>query len=783
MTSFNIKEQALLHFNQGNYQQAISLYEEYLTTDNIDLEVSIYLCLALLLENKDELSQNILSSIELSEDIAIQVNFYNQLLDIAAKTAFQLFQKKDIIQAEKLYLFINNLDSSYADSYLGLGMIKFQQNEFNLAIDYLQIFIDLEPQEHIAYYYLGLCYKNQNEWDKAIFNLETVIKLNPQFGQAYHELSFCYLQNHNFSQAINKSQIAIELNPNLAEAYCNLGICLQHEEKIEAAIIQFQKALIINPDLSEALNNLGACLHDIEQYQEAIPYLKKAVEINPNLVEAYYNLGSCLQKENNFQDIIGLYEKAINIDKNNAKAYLGLAIGLLKISNDTNKADFREKAIKYLNKSLELEPNSPEAYCRLATCFYQKGQVEEAIKLCQKAIEYQPDFSLAYYNLGICNRYQANIKQALLNFEKALELNPNDNVTKHLIETITECEKSGYFPQLQQGDNAWDAMLFKDNSYYRLFYLTGSSQSRPFWTVGEIASAISYDLKTWEYQGVIIKPNLDLDWANARILAGSVYKENGIYYFFFAASSSENILHEIIALATSSDGINWEWKQEPFLELHSSYYSTRPSFHEGMTLTHYPWRDPYIVQEPSTGNYYMFFTANSPNPNSIYQGCIGCAVADRIDGNYTLLAPATYPIIEDIGEGIYLEMERPQVIYRDGKYHLFFSVGSEFINPKWLEQLEMEERKTVAITRCSLHWYTADNITGPFTAVGKIPIVQGSPETGLYGTNFMQTLDGEWFAYGCYFWSKTLEVHPRFPVVWNEEKLEILINYHESPMA
>jgi beta-fructofuranosidase len=290
-----------------------------------------------------------------------------------------------------------------------------------------------------------------------------------------------------------------------------------------------------------------------------------------------------------------------------------------------------------------------------------------------------------------------------------------------------------------------------------------------------MASAISYDLKTWEYQGTAIRPNQDLPWANARILAGSVYKEKGIYYLFFSAASSENILHEIMSLATSQDSINWEWKKEPFLELDTTYYSHRPSFHNKMEITHYPWRDPYIVKELNTSRYYMFFTANAANPNSQYQGCIGCAVADTIDGSYQVLPPAAYPIMEDTGEGIYLEMERPQVIYKDGKYHLFFSVSSRLVNPKWFEKLDIEERKDVE-THSSLHWYTSYEITGPFEAVGKIPIVKGSSQTKLYGTNLMQTFDGQWFAYGAYYWSRTLEVAPQFSVVWDGERLEILIN-------
>ena len=54
-------------------------------------------------------------------------------------------------------------------------------------------------------------------------------------------------------------------------------------------------------------------------------------------------------------------------------------------------------------------------------------------------------------------------------------------------------------------------------------------------------------------------------------------------------------------------------------------------------------------------------------------------------------------------------MERPQVLYRDGQYHLFFSSGVSLINPLWIKQVGSER-----ITHSSLYWYISENLTGPF---------------------------------------------------------------------
>jgi beta-fructofuranosidase len=156
----------------------------------------------------------------------------------------------------------------------------------------------------------------------------------------------------------------------------------------------------------------------------------------------------------------------------------------------------------------------------------------------------------------------------------------------------------------------------------------------------------------------------------------------------------------------------------------------------------------------------MFICAASqerePSP---FRGCVGVAVADSIVGPYELLPPACGPVIEGTKESIYIEMERPQVIYKNGKYHLFFSCWTHRLNPKWLEQVGQNK-----ITDHSLYWY--------------ISVVPGSEKTEMYGTNFFllrETNQEEFIAYGWHNLSFTLGISPSsfHRAYWNDDLLEI----------
>ena len=325
----------------------------------------------------------------------------------------------------------------------------------------------------------------------------------------------------------------------------------------------------------------------------------------------------------------------------------------------------------------------------------------------------------------------------------------------------------------------WDPWILKDDDIYRLYYLAGAKvvdPRAPWWTEASIYGAISNDLKHWQDVGAILEPDPTNPLESQRMLAGSTYKENGIYYLFYSAAGKDDMWNEEIGVSLSTDAIHWERQSNhPLfvnLDERDRWYGKYNFIENGGTIAHRHWRDPYIVKEEQTGNYYMFICAASKELAATqFCGCIALAVAKSIGGPYTILPPACMPKFDCTSESIYTEIERPQVIYQNGKYHLFFSCWPHRINPKWLKQFGSER-----ITQSSLYWYIADEITGPFKAVSEKPIVMGSEKTGMYGTNFFPSPNNpqEFIAIGWYHKLLSLGVSPSlFPVVWNHESVEI----------
>lgn len=188
---------------------------------------------------------------------------------------------------------------------------------------------------------------------------------------------------------------------------------------------------------------------------------------------------------------------------------------------------------------------------------------------------------------------------------------------------------------------------------------------------------------------------------------------------------------------------------------------------------YFQWRDPYVVRDVETGRYYMYIcaAAKAASTNSIYRGCVGLAIADKITGPYELQPPVAMPFVPGTQESAFYEMERPQIIYKQGRYHLFFSCWATSLNPKWLPTVDQSQ-----ITDSTLYWYVSDNPTGPFEQASATPVVTGSNHSGIYGTNFFPAPDrsGEFIAYGWYLRRLTLAISPLIQVVWNSDSIQVV---------
>lgn len=287
----------------------------------------------------------------------------------------------------------------------------------------------------------------------------------------------------------------------------------------------------------------------------------------------------------------------------------------------------------------------------------------------------------------------------------------------------------------------WDSWVLADQGKYRLFHLDAPVDADPETRHerAQIRTAVSDDLKNWVDTGYAIESGPAGAWDDGPIWTGSSYREGDRYYTFYTGRNHRDGQTQRIGLATSVDGKTWTRAEKPLLEADSRWYETDES-----SPVFRAFRDPYVVKDPSSGKYLMYFTAKTKDGHPRYRGCVGVATADRLEGPYEQQPPVLAP-------GNFAEMECPQVLEKDGKWYLFFTTKGENYSPEW------EAR--VGSQQTGLHGFVGDSPTGPFKPLNGDAVVAGT-DSNMFAVRFVpdQARSGEYQAVGWFMADRPVKV-------------------------
>lgn len=277
--------------------------------------------------------------------------------------------------------------------------------------------------------------------------------------------------------------------------------------------------------------------------------------------------------------------------------------------------------------------------------------------------------------------------------------------------------KQGYAPE--DGSFLWDSWVAeRPEGGFQLYHLSAPADPDPNsrHDRAQIRTAFSRDLRTWQDTGFALQSGPPGSWDDGPIWTGCTLCEKGTTYLFYTGRNQRDGQTQRIGLATSKDGRSWERPDHPLLEADGRWYETNEE-----SPVYRAWRDPYVVRDPDSGKYCMFFTAKTKDGDPTYRGCIGLATADQLEGPYQVQPPVLAP-------GHYAQMECPQVIERDGKWYLFFSSDVKDYSPDWAAR--------IGGAQTGLHAYVGDSLRGPFRPVNQNAVVSGT-DSNLYAVRLV----------------------------------------------
>ena len=251
----------------------------------------------------------------------------------------------------------------------------------------------------------------------------------------------------------------------------------------------------------------------------------------------------------------------------------------------------------------------------------------------------------------------------------------------------------------------WDFWLARSDGLWHIYFLQAPKSlgdpERRHWNVS-MGHAISEDLYNWEYLGVCFAPSASESWDDFTTWTGSVVGigANEWHLFYTGTSRREKGLKQRIGHATSIDLHNWRRVGDGMaLDLDPELYE---EYEEGRWHDR-AMRDPWVMRDPESDGWLMFFTARvSGNRESNEGGAIGLAESSDL---------LNWKIRPPIFSGSFGQLEVPQVFSLGGKWYCLFCTHSY----DWARSFRA---RYGAPPVTGTHYLISDSCRGPWKLAG-----------------------------------------------------------------
>jgi tetratricopeptide (TPR) repeat protein len=234
-------------------------------------------------------------------------------------------------------------------------------------IDYFAEFVD--KKDHYDSFKLLNC----------IYYHKAVAHFFPfQKAESYGMLGFCYERMGQVSQAIASYKEAIAANPDYFWPYYNLGVIFYRKAQYLQAHDYFQQAIKEGPIKTIILSSKSKVFNDVRLSKQSGSY-NFSQGVKEGYVQAYILMMESLYKLGNYTQLAEVALNGLNegLDVQGIfYYYAGVAAFNLKSY---------PKAIDLLEKSLQINPNNPEAFLYMGFCLKIINKIEMAQAFIDKA--------------------------------------------------------------------------------------------------------------------------------------------------------------------------------------------------------------------------------------------------------------------------------------------------------------------------------------------------------------------------------------------------------------
>ena len=214
--------------------------------------------------------------------------------------AYVAFRQDKPVESLRLFSDAANLKPPTANDLTIAALDYVLLNDYSDAAHYLELALKMNPDDVEARYHLGRVRYQQNQFDLAIAAFQEVIKRDPANVKALDNLGLSFEAKNEVEAATNAYKKAIDLDgaagSHSEQPYLNLGTLFEKSNRFQEAVPLLAHASEIAPAEFKPHYELAKVYFDSTQWESARQQAEKAVELNPKDSSSHYLLGRIYQR-------------------------------------------------------------------------------------------------------------------------------------------------------------------------------------------------------------------------------------------------------------------------------------------------------------------------------------------------------------------------------------------------------------------------------------------------------------------------------------------------------
>ncbi len=338
--------QALLKLYEadGNLREAIDLYDAFVSSVTPRDETFRKDFVRFLVKQQDyELALDILDQMIVDEPQDVKVQIQRALVYVEMKEPLRaVTELEGILEARPSELRVRDY----------LGWLYEQIDDVDGALDAYRTNIDLDATFYDSRIHLGILLYRLTRYDEAVRHLTQAAGLKPSNPETHLLLGLSYLQANEFEQATSAFEKGLEYHPDDEDLRFNLGAAYDKLDRFPDVVRAMEAVLALNPDHTDALNYLGYSYADRGiNGEEAVELTRRAVALKPDNGAYVDSLGWALFKVGRVSEALQELQRAAELVKDDPVIFEHLGeIYLIQDHQDAAKAAWI--------RALELDPDN-----------------------------------------------------------------------------------------------------------------------------------------------------------------------------------------------------------------------------------------------------------------------------------------------------------------------------------------------------------------------------------------------------------------------------------------